>query len=299
VNGTRKVCALTGASGYVGGILRRALEDGGWNVVTLSRGGAESGDSIPWSLGGEAGGPGNGTARPAPQRLEDALRARGVSALVHAAWDLRLVRRSDLERVNVQGSMRLFAGAKAAGLDRLVFISSISSFAGARSDYGQTKLAVESAAAGYGGVIIRPGLVYGSQPGGMFGALKQQAGSPVIPMIGNGSYPQYLVHEEDLASAVLHALSMNTAPNVPVTVANSHSWPFSALISEIARSQGKSPRFAPVPWQLIYTGLKTAETIGLKIGFRSDSVLSLVYQNPRPVWNASLLGVEPRPFTGV
>src|SRR6185437_6541762 len=121
----RRLCALTGANGYVGRIVRRGLESAGWSVVGLSRIGA--GDTIPWSL--EAGsGAGN-----AP--MKDLLREIGISALVHAAWDLRLTRPKDLERVNVQGSIRLFAESKAAGVSRLVFISTISSYEGARSDY--------------------------------------------------------------------------------------------------------------------------------------------------------------------
>jgi nucleoside-diphosphate-sugar epimerase len=201
-----------------------------------------------------------------------------------------------LDRVNVQGSLRLFDQARAAGVSRIVFISTISAFAAARSDYGQTKLAVEKAAAENGGVILRPGLIYGEQPGGMFGALRQQAGRSIVPLIGDGSYPQYLVHEDDLSAAVLHALLIPQAPMVPVTIANPNPWAFRELIAEIARSQGKSPHFVRVAWPVIYHGLRFGEKMGAEIGFRSDSVLSLVYQNPHPEWNASLLGVEPRPF---
>jgi nucleoside-diphosphate-sugar epimerase len=294
MNGTHRVCALTGATGYVGGILWRGLESAGWRVAVLARSGAGVGDVIPWSLDAA----GVRDPQSSPRGLENALRARGVSALVHAAWDLRLVRRADLERVNVQGSLRLFDQARAAGVRRIVFISTISAFAGARSDYGQTKLAVEKAAAENEGVILRPGLVYGERAGGMFGALRQRAGSSIVPLIGDGSYPQYLVHENDLSAAVLHALSIVQPPMVPVTVANPYPWTFRELLAEIARSQGKSPHFLRVAWPLIYRGLRFAERLGVEIRFRSDSVLSLVYQNPNPEWNANLLGVEPRPFVG-
>ena len=134
-----RVCALTGAHGYVGSALRRALTAAGWTVVSLSRRENLAGDEIRWSL--------EDASASGPNALREELRRRKVSAVVHAAWDLRLVRPRDLERVNVQGSLRLLDEAQAAGVPRFVFISTISAFDEAESDYGKTKLAVERAVA--------------------------------------------------------------------------------------------------------------------------------------------------------
>jgi nucleoside-diphosphate-sugar epimerase len=285
-----RVCGLTGAHGYVGSALRRGLTAAGWTVVSLSRREKVAEDEIRWSLD-EASGSG-------PNTLREELRRREISAVVHAAWDLRLVRPRDLERVNVQGSLRLLEEARAAGVRRFVFISTISAFDEAESDYGKTKLAVERGVALQGGVVIRPGLVYGERPGGMFGALKTQAGrGAIIPLLGNGRYAQYLVHEDDLAAAVVAAVSLEKAPERPVTVAHPESWPLRSLMRQLAESQGSHPRFVSVPWPLVYQGLKVTEALGLKLGFRSDSVIGLVRHNRHPDLNASLLGVAPRPFT--
>jgi nucleoside-diphosphate-sugar epimerase len=285
-----RVCGLTGAHGYVGSALRRGLTAAGWTVVSLSRREKVAEDEIRWSLD-EASGSG-------PNTLREELRRREISAVVHAAWDLRLVRPSDLQRVNVQGSLRLLEEARAAGVRRFVFISTISAFDEAESDYGKTKLAVERGVALQGGVVIRPALVYGERPGGMFGALKTQAGrGAIIPLLGNGRYAQYLVHEDDLAAAVIAAVSIEKAPERPVTVAHPESWPLRSLMRQLAESQGSHPRFVSVPWPLVYQGLKLTEALGLKLGFRSDSVIGLVRHNRHPDLNASLLGVAPRPFT--
>src|SRR3984885_11262328 len=285
-----RVCALTGAHGYVGSALRRGLTAAGWTVVSLSRRERLADDEIRWSLE-EASGSG-------PNSLREELRRREVSAVVHAAWDLRLVRPRDLERVNVQGSLRLIDEARAAGVPRFVFISTISAFDEAESHYGKTKLAVERAVALQGGVVIRPGLVYGERPGGMFGALKAQASrGAIIPLLGNGRYAQYLVHEDDLAAAVIAAVSVEKVPRKPVTVAHPDAWPLRSLMEQLAQSAGSKPRFVFVPWLLVYQGLKLTEALGLKLGFRSDSVIGLVRHNRHPDLNASLLGVAPRPFT--
>lgn len=285
--GAKGVCAVTGAHGYVGSMLCHALRSAGWRVVSLSRRAARSADEISWSLEE----PGSAIA--------DELKARAASTLIHAAWDLRLVRPRDLERVNVQGSLRLLAQAQAANLRRVVFISTISAFEGARSRYGQTKFTVERVTLGAGGIVLRPGMVYGENPGGMFAALKQRAmRSSILPLIGDGSYPQYLVHEDDLAAAVAHALSQSPLPGVPVTVAHPHPWPLRALFETMAGEQARALRFVSVPWPIVYRALRLGEAMGIKMDFRSDSVLSLVFQNPHPELNAKLLGVEPRPFPG-
>ena len=47
--------------------------------------------------------------------------------------------------------------------------------------------------------MIRPGLVYGQNPGGMIGSLnKLVSRSQILPIIKGGDQILYLVHEEDL-----------------------------------------------------------------------------------------------------
>jgi nucleoside-diphosphate-sugar epimerase len=285
-----RVCALTGAHGYVGSALRRGLTAAGWTVVSLSRREKLAQDEIRWSL--------NDASVSGAEALHEELRRREVSAVVHAAWDLRLVRPRDLDRVNVQGSLRLLDEARVADVQRFVFISTISAFDEAESYYGKTKLAVEREVVRQGGIVIRPGLVYGDRPGGMFGALKAQAAKGgIIPLLGNGRYAQYLVHEDDLAAVVVVAVSTERVPQKPVTVAHPDPWPLRPLMEHLAQSEGGEPRFISVPWPLVYQGLRFAEAAGLKLGFRSDSVIGLVRHNRHPELNASLLGVAPRPFT--
>jgi nucleoside-diphosphate-sugar epimerase len=200
--------------------------------------------------------------------------------------------------VNVQGSIRLFEQATAAGVRRIVFISSMSAYPHARSMYGQAKMAVECAARNFAAVVIRPGLVYGDQPGGVFGSIEQRVKrSSLIPIIGDGSYPQYLVHEDDLGAAVVAAFNAENIPPEPVSVVHPEPWPFGKLIEKIAISQNRHVSLLPVPWWLIFGGLRLAEMLSARLAFRSDSVISLVYPNPRPKFNcASRLGIQPRAF---
>ena len=182
-----------------------------------------------------------------------------------------------------------FEAARAAGVGKIIFISSISAFDGCRSLYGKAKLEIEKIALENGALVIRPGLVYGSGPGGMFGKLAAQVRkSSVIPLIGDGSQIQFLVHHEDLCAFIENfaAGKIEIAPQI-LTAANEQPWPFKQLLLEIARALGKKLKFIPLPWRLVWAGLKSAELCGLKLNFRSDSLVSLMHQNPSPDFSAN------------
>ena len=105
----------------------------------------------------------------------------------------------------------------------------------------------------------------------------------MIPMIGSGRYPQYLVHEDDLGDAIRKAVGGESELcKVPITLANEVPWQLRDLIKDIAQKNGKKVNLVPLPWPAVYAGLKMAEVIGAKLNFRSDSVLSLVFQDPSP-----------------
>ena len=123
----------------------------------------------------------------------------GVDALVHCAYDFQPLRWEEIRAVNVEGSRKLLK-PRARRTSRKSFSSRPSArYDGCRSLYGRAKLEIEKIALDSGALVIRPGLVYGSEPGGMFGKLVAQIRkSSVIPLIGDGSQIQFLVHNEDL-----------------------------------------------------------------------------------------------------
>jgi nucleoside-diphosphate-sugar epimerase len=279
----KKICAITGSNGYVGGCVKNYFAAHGWEILELTRQPRPGSRGIKFQLGGEI----------SPTSLT------GVSALVHCAYDFKPLRWGEICAVNVEGSRKLFQAARAGGVEKIIFISSLSAFDGCRSLYGKAKLKIEKLALAHGALVIRPGLVYGSGPGGMFGKLTAQVRqSSVIPMIGDGSQIQFLVHDEDL-SAFIERYANSEIIIVPkiLTAANEQPWAFKQLLLEIAHALGKKPRFIPLPWRFVWTGLKAAELCGLKLNFRSDSLISLMHQNPRPDLSKNFkVGLVCRPF---
>jgi nucleoside-diphosphate-sugar epimerase len=279
----KQICAITGGNGYVGGCVKKLFVSRGWEIFELTRRPRPGSRSFQFQLGDDL----------SPELLS------GVTAFVHCAYDFTPVQWDDIAAVNVEGSRKILQAARAASVPRIVFISSISAFDGCRSLYGKAKLEIEKIALDVGALVVRPGLVYGGVAGGMFGKLAEKMKkSTIVPLVGNGSQIQFLVHNEDLCAFIDKFASGNleTPPRV-VTAAHEHPWPFKELIREIAGAQGKKPAFIPVPWRAVWLALKSAELCGLRLNFRSDSLVSLMYQNPAPDFSQNAnLGLTCRPF---
>jgi len=284
VMSSRGLCAVTGSNGYVGSCVKGFLAGRGWDILEVTRAPKPGTRSTAFQLGSEVD----------PQAFE------GVDALVHCAYDFKPLHWDDIRAVNVLGTEKLFSAARAAGVKHLVCISTISAYQGCKSLYGKAKLEIEQVASTHGALALRPGLVYGTDAGGMFGKLTEQVkASSIVPLIGDGSQIQFLLHHEDLSSFVARHIEGEThgTPGI-LTAAHDQPWPFRKLLSAIARGLNKKVYFVPLPWRLVWAGLKTAELMGLSLNFRSDSVVSLVHQNPAPDFSRNLeVGLVCRPFS--
>ncbi len=257
-----RAVAITGANGYVGSTLGAAFAAAGYRVIALQRAAPAAGgnwDYLPYSLG-------DGLAA----RLPD-----DVAAVVHCAYDLRARDRAEIERTNLGGTEKL---VREVGDVPIVLISSMSAYSGTRQIYGRTKLACEDLVAAQGGTSLRLGLVHGGGDGGMIGALRKVAALPLVPMLRPDSY-QYAIHAEDMANCVLATVEQ-PPPHRVLGVASPRRVPFSEIIRTLRAATSKSLRPIPVSATLLYCALRAGEAVGLRIGFRADSLLGLMHPAP-------------------
>ena len=253
---------ITGISGYVGSFIAGRLRQASLDCVGLVRR-PELGDRR-YALDAAV-----------PEGALD-----NIDTLVHCAWDMRAASWSEAVEVNVEGTRRLLAAASAAGVKRFVFISSMSAFEGCQSVYGKSKLAAERAVLDADGIVVRPGLIYGDLPGGITGALAQLARKlPVLPMIGTGRFRLHPCHEDDLAELILYICTHDMPVGGVFTAAQRDGCEFRDIVQAVA---GRSLVFIPVPWQLAWAALRSAEAIGLRTRLKSDSLLGLVKSDPSP-----------------
>jgi nucleoside-diphosphate-sugar epimerase len=280
-----RVAAVTGAGGYLGSQICQTLESRGWQVIRLTGSAARShGQVVSYNL-----------AAPITPQVSEALAS--ADALIHAAYDLTLTSPADIRRVNVEGTRRLLKAAAEAGTGRIIVLSSMSAFTGTTQLYGRAKLEIEALTVESGGCAIRPGLVHGKQPGGMAGALRKLTTLPVVPVIAGGA-GLYTVWEEDLMAAIALLAEAPSLEPGTISLAHPDKVTLVELMNAFAADENRRRRFVPVPWQLVYSALKTGEFLRLRLPFRADSLLGLVHTAPGLVGADELarLGVAMHPF---
>jgi nucleoside-diphosphate-sugar epimerase len=267
---TTPVIAVTGANGYVGSVIVDALTDNA-EVICLVRN-PKGSDEIRWSFGCDV------------ELLARTLRDLGVTHIVHAAWDMRANSEAEMEKSCVAGSRDLLSASQKAGVQNYIFISTISAFDGARSAYGRSKVKVEELFRQAHGLVLRLGLVYGNGTGGTYSSLKNIVrNARIVPLIGDGKAPQYLLDAATLGQVIRRAVRGEfNGETRPLTLAYPKPIAFRDLLLQIARSERRQIFLVPVPWRLLYLAISTAEQLGIKLNFRSDSILSFIYQNHAP-----------------
>jgi nucleoside-diphosphate-sugar epimerase len=281
--GTVPTAAVTGAHGYVGGIVSRALAAADFDVIGLvRRPAAGSGDRL-YDLRGDP----------------DVNLLAGVDTLIHCAYDFTVTSKADIWAVNVVGTRRLLEAVAASGVRRTILVSSMSAYPGTDQLYGRAKLETERVALGLGMAVVRLGLVYGPGWGGMAGSLRKMADLPVVPVVGARSH-QYTVHEKDLSDAFVVLAHASKLPNVPLGLANAEPVPFRLLMERIAAAAGRpNSRLVALPWRPLYAALWLGERTPVKLPFRADSLLGLVRPAPgvSGAEDVCSLGIRLRPFT--
>ena len=274
---SRLTVAVTGAQGYAGSLIANALEARGHTVVELVR--------RP-----KIDAPRKQVMFDLSQQLDPSvLRDLGVNGLIHVAWDFKQVTSDTILRVNRNGSIRLFDSFLAAGGGTGIFISTIAAFDGAKSLYGQIKRETEQEALQRGFWVVRPGLIQGDEPGGIVGVmLKLVKKLPIVPVLGYGKRVLNPI-EASVLSKWVSQLVEAPPPSVEAAIVVA-ARPERQSLDEIVRSLIQKNQLGrrlliPLPWQPVWLALRTAEALGLKLNLRSDSIISLMNQNPNPTFS--------------
>jgi nucleoside-diphosphate-sugar epimerase len=272
-----RTCAITGASGYVGSCVADRLLHEGWEVRALTRTAPSKArvgfTQVDFRLGHDCA----------------AGMFDGVDALVHLAYDFEAMTWADIERINVDGSRRLFAAAREAGVSQIVCVSTIAAFPSTRSRYGRAKLEIERLAFDVGAAVVRPGLVWGPDGAAMFGSLRRAVNRlPVIPMPVPGRLELSLVHEDDLGMLVGGLLDRwPEASGMLFVAASRETVTFAELLRSLASRRRRPPILMRFPWKVAWLGLRLLEAVGANPPFHSDSLVSLVAADAEPLARAT------------
>jgi nucleoside-diphosphate-sugar epimerase len=263
---------VTGATGFVGGFVRRALEARGARVFAVGR-----------ALGAPHGSPemeGRLLPDSPPEHMCAAL--EGANAVVHLAAAVHDIHGRTTPAVYLQANreypLRLAEAAARAGVTRFVFTSTIkvngestppgeafgeSSQPSPRGPYAESKWHAEkglqmlSAQRGIQTRIVRPPLVYGAGVRANFLSLMRwvRKGIP-LPFAGFDNQ-RSLIYVENLAD-VLARLAMgsgDTTPSRTYLVCDGEDLSTRDLVRRIAFALGVTPRLFRVPESILRYGL--------------------------------------------
>jgi nucleoside-diphosphate-sugar epimerase len=259
---------VTGASGFVGRGLAPALAQKGMEVVAGSRDGLR----IPRAPG------------ITPIALPDlatpidwAPFLRGIDAVIHLAGIAHAgpgIAEERYLRVNRDATAMLAKAAAAAGVKRLVFLSSIRAQSGPVAEhilteadqprpsdaYGRSKLAAEEAVrrSGVPFTILRPVVIYGPGVKGNVASLMTLAALPLPLPFAALHAPRSLLALDNLISAIAFTLAAPLTAGETYLVCDPAPVSLADIVAMLRRAQGRTPMLFPLPPALLASVLRMA-----------------------------------------
>lgn len=241
----------TGASGFLGRAVVRALQQAGHEVRTLQR--------RPSTVAGAEDRLGSVTD---PDAVSAAL--DGVDGVVHLAAKVSLAGDpAQFRAVNVEGTRTLLDAAASAGVSRVVHVSSPSVAhaghalagvgaepadpVGARGEYARTKAEAELLALDRAGddlslVAIRPHLVWGPGDTQLIARVVARARRGTLPLLNGGTALIDSTYVDNAASGIAAALDrVDDVSGRVYVLTNGEPRPVGDLLAGICRASGVRP----------------------------------------------------------
>lgn len=256
-------CLVTGASGFVGSALVRALAVYQNVRIAVRSPAAASLNSVAEVVQISDIGP--------QSDWREAL--SGVGTVIHLAGRAHVLRESqadplaEFRRVNVAGSMQLAHQAAEARVGRFIFVSSIgvngdetfsTPFSEADAPNPQRPYAISkweaeqsltalAAQTGMEAVIIRPPLVYGPNAPGNFGRIRRLVSSGLPLPFGAIRNRRSFVGLDNLVDFIITCIEHPAAANETFLLSDGEDLSTADLIRRLARAMGRRARLLPVP----------------------------------------------------
>jgi uncharacterized protein YbjT (DUF2867 family) len=264
---------VTGGTGVVGRAVIGELHGRGHAVRILSRGAADAAGAWDGRVEGWTGDVGDADTL--------AGAAADCGAVVHVAGIVdEAPPLATFERINVTGTRNVVAEAERAGVDRIVFISSLGADRG-ESGYHASKLEGEEIIRGFRGAwtILRTGAVAGPGDETVSVVLRMIRTLPAVPVIDGGDQPFQPVWHEDLAWAVAECVDRADVAGSTLRIAGEDVLTVDELIDLFARVTDRSPLRVPLPAALAKAGSTLASAFGIETPVSAATVQMLLEGN--------------------
>jgi len=283
--------AVTGASGFVGRHVTALLARRGHHVRALVRrdGRGTAAEGLP--------------ADRTPGDLADpvalAALTQGADVVVHLVGIIVEAGAATFEGVHVDGTGRLLAAARDAGVRRFVHMSAV----GARDEpratrYHRTKWRAEQLVRGSGlsHAIFRPSIISGPENRPIRTLARLHRWSPVVPVFGDGRFPTQPVWIEDVALAFALAAERPALGGV-FELGGPAALTYEEFVRAIGRAAGHPRLLVHVPLVVARAAAAALAVVGPLAPLTVDQLQMLVEGSATPA-NAleSVFGLRALPF---
>jgi NADH dehydrogenase len=253
---------VTGATGYVGNSIVKTLVEAGHNVTAVSRSGGKSRTASGKDLGTVTGARYVVGDVASGAGLQEA--AQGCDAMIHLVGIIAERGDQTFQRVHVDGTRNALEAAKNAGITRYLHMSALGAAAEAQSRYSATKFQAEELvrASALNWTIFRPSLVFGVGDDFFGRVLKNLVSTPVVPQIGDGSFPFRPIWVGDVAQSFAQALTNPATVGQTYELVGPKQYTFRELLDLEMRTLGAKKPVVPAPIFLMDIAVPLMQLLG-------------------------------------
>ena len=195
-----------------------------------------------------------------------------IDVVVNAAGALQSGLRNDVESVHHTAIAALISACEARGVSRFIQISAVGASSAATTEFLRSKARGDSCvrSSSLNWLIVRPGLVIGSNAYGGSALIRMVASVPFVQPIAFGDRRIQIVAASDLAEVVLDAVDGRLPARAEFDLVEEEVHSFRSVIQQFRRWLGvTSPRIQlDVPEWLVYGIAKVADALGY-LGWQS------------------------------
>ena len=203
----------------------------------------------------------------------------GTDVVIHLGALVGSYNVDDNMEINYEGTKNLIEACKIHGIERFIFISTVSAKRKAQGPYGRSKKLAEDEVirSGLAFTILRPTTVMGTESLGLNRIIQNVNRFPwIIPMAGTGKCTRHPVYINDFVQAIITALKKVDSIGKLYEIGGERVIPFRDLVKLINTKLGNSRKLIiPVPMKLIKIVAFFFERIYRAPPFTSEHVNSL------------------------